>query len=144
MSATFSFTDNANGSLQTVALSGTGIASTEVSVTPDNVAFGTQTVGLTSAPVGIILTNTGNAVMAISKIAVSPASAVEFAQTNNCAATLGPKASCLINATFSAQQAGSWTGDNSAHRRCRPKPAGHFAERDLRNGFGVGRAAGTD
>ncbi|MFZ1972900.1 MAG: choice-of-anchor D domain-containing protein [Candidatus Acidiferrales bacterium] len=107
--ATFSFTDNANGSPQAVALSGTGIASTEVSVKPDNVAFGTQTVGLTSAPVGITLTNTGNAVMAISKIAISPATAVEFTQTNNCAATLGPKASCLINATFSAQQAGSWT-----------------------------------
>ncbi len=109
VTATFSFTDNANGSPQTVALSGTGIASTEVSVTPDNVAFGTQTEGLTSAPVGITLTNTGNSVMAISKIAVSPAGAAEFAETNNCAATLGPKSSCLINATFSAQQAGSWT-----------------------------------
>lgn len=109
VSATFSITDNASGSPQTVALSGTGIASTEVSVTPDSVAFGTQTVGLTSAPVGITLTNTGNAVMAISKIAVSPSSAIEFAQTNNCAATLGPKASCLINATFSAQQPGNWT-----------------------------------
>ena len=109
VAATFSFTDNASGSPQTVALSGTGIASTEVSVSPDSVAFGTQTVGLTSAPVGITLTNTGNAVMAISKIAISPASAVQFAETNNCAATLGPKSSCLINATFSAQQAGSWT-----------------------------------
>jgi beta-propeller repeat-containing protein/ASPM-SPD-2-Hydin domain-containing protein/HYDIN/CFA65/VesB family protein len=109
VTATFSFTDNASGSPQTVALSGTGIASTEVSVTPDSVAFGTQTVGLTSAPVGITLTNTGNAVMAISKIAISPATAVQFAETNNCAATLGPKASCLIDATFSAQQAGSWT-----------------------------------
>ncbi|MGA8021501.1 MAG: choice-of-anchor D domain-containing protein [Candidatus Acidiferrales bacterium] len=109
VTATFSFTDNASGSPQSVALSGTGIASMEVSVTPDSVAFGTQTVGLTSAPVGITLTNTGNAVMAISKIAISPASGVQFAQTNNCAATLGPKSSCLINATFSAQQAGSWT-----------------------------------
>jgi len=109
VSATFSFTDNANNSPQTVALAGTGTASTEVSVTPDSVAFGTQTVGLTSAPVGITLTNTGNAVMSISTIAVSPAGAVQFAETNNCAATLGPKASCLINATFSAQQAGSWT-----------------------------------
>ncbi|MGA7225061.1 MAG: choice-of-anchor D domain-containing protein [Candidatus Acidiferrales bacterium] len=108
VTATFSFADNASGSPQTVALSGTGIASTEVSVTPDSVTFGTQTVGLASAPVGITLTNTGNAVMAISKIAISPASAVQFAETNNCAATLGPKSSCLINATFSAQQAGNW------------------------------------
>ena len=111
VTATFNFSDNASGSPQTVALSGTGIAATEVSVTPDSVAFGTQTVGLTTAPVGINLTNTGNSVMTFSKngIAVSPASAVQFAQTNNCAATLGPKASCLINATFNAQQAGSWT-----------------------------------
>ena len=107
--ATFNFSDNANGSPQTVALSGTGIAATEVSVTPDSVAFGTQTVGLTTAPVGITLTNTGNSVMTISKIAVSPASAVQFAETNNCAAALGPKASCLINATFNAPQAGTWT-----------------------------------
>ena len=34
VTATFNFTDNASGSPQTVALSGTGIAATEVSVTP--------------------------------------------------------------------------------------------------------------
>ncbi|MGA9248154.1 MAG: choice-of-anchor D domain-containing protein [Candidatus Acidiferrales bacterium] len=108
VSATFSFTDNASGSPQMVALNGTGTAATEVSVSPTSVNFGTQTVGLTTAPVGITFTNTGSSGMTIRQIAVSPASAVQFAQTNNCAATLGPKASCLINATFSAQQAGNF------------------------------------
>jgi Beta-propeller repeat len=107
--AALTFTDNAAGSPQMVALSGIGAAATEISVKPDSVAFGTQSTGLTSPPVTITVLNTGNYVMSFAPtpISMSPANA-EFAQTNTCASTLGPKASCLINVTFNAQRAGTW------------------------------------
>ena len=107
--AAITFSDNATGSPQIIALSGSGIAPTEVSVVPDSIAFGTQTVGLATPPVPITLTNTGNSVMTISQIAISPATATQFAATNTCAPTLSPKSNCVITATFNAQQAGIWT-----------------------------------
>ena len=67
-----------------------------LSLTPNYVSFPDQAVGTTSSAQGITMANIGTTTVAIGDIAATG----DFAQTNNCPATLGPAASCIINATF--------------------------------------------
>jgi hypothetical protein len=114
-------TDNAAGSPQSVALSGTGTAPA-VTLTPSSLSFGSQLVGSTSAAQSVTLTNSGNAPLSISSIAVGGSNPGDFAQTNNCPAspsTLGAGSSCTISVTFAPGAAGTRTGivqiiDNAA------------------------------
>src|SRR5204863_197444 len=71
-SGAITITDNASGSPQTATLTGTGVAPA-VSLAPASVAFGSQQVGSTSAAQAVTLTNTGNAALAITSIAVTGA-----------------------------------------------------------------------
>src|ERR1039457_7091611 len=57
-----------------------------------------------------MLTNTGNAVLAIKSIGIIGTNAGEFSQTNGCGASLAVAASCTINVTFTP----TVTGDASA------------------------------
>src|SRR5207245_702397 len=98
-SGAVTITDNASGSPQTANLTGTGVASA-VSLAPASVAFGSQQVGSTSAAQAVTLTNTGNAALAITSIAVTGANGGDFAQTNNCGTLVAAAASCTINVTF--------------------------------------------
>jgi Abnormal spindle-like microcephaly-assoc'd, ASPM-SPD-2-Hydin len=104
-SGTVTVTDNAAGSPQSVAVSGTGTVPA-VSFSPTSLSFGNQTVGTTSASLPVTLTNTGAATLNISGIAASAA----FAQTNNCGATLAAAANCTINVTFTPSVSGSASG----------------------------------
>jgi hypothetical protein len=63
-------------------------------------------VGSTSAAHAFTLSNTGNAPLTVSGIGAS----AEFAQTNNCPASLAPAAACTINATFSPAATGLRNG----------------------------------
>jgi Right handed beta helix region/Cep192 domain 4/HYDIN/CFA65/VesB-like, Ig-like domain/Abnormal spindle-like microcephaly-assoc'd, ASPM-SPD-2-Hydin len=94
-SGTLSVSENAQGSSQTAALSGTG-TSPAATLAPSNVSFGSQVEGTTSAPQGVTLSNPGNATLTISAISVTG----NFAQTNNCGTTLAASASCAISVTF--------------------------------------------
>src|ERR1019366_237993 len=91
--------DTAVGSPQTVALSGTGDAPV-ASVSPSSLAFGNQAVGVTSSAQSVTLTNSGNAVLNVSRIAVSGTNASDFAQTNNCGTSVAAGANCTISVTF--------------------------------------------
>lgn len=97
-----------NAPAANIALSGTGVAVPvpQVSLTPTSLAFGNQTVNTTSAAKPITLTNSGNAALTISNIAASG----EFAQSNNCGASLGSGLSCTINVTFTPTTVASKTG----------------------------------
>ncbi|HEX7288445.1 MAG TPA: choice-of-anchor D domain-containing protein, partial [Candidatus Angelobacter sp.] len=77
-----------------------------MSMSGSNLTFATQQVGTASAPQHVTLTNGGNASMNISGIAAS----ADFAQTNNCGATLAVGASCTVNVTFTPAAAGSRSG----------------------------------
>lgn len=105
-----------NAPTANIALSGSGVAvpTPQVSLTPLSLAFGNQVVNITSAAKAITLTNSGNAALSISNIAAS----AEFAQSNNCGASLGAGLSCTINVTFTpttvASKAGSVTITNNA------------------------------
>lgn len=98
----FSVSDSAPGSPQQVSLSGLGVTPA-VTLSPGSLAFGPQLVGTTSAPQMITLQNTGTALLNISSIAATG----DFAQTNNCNATVAVGASCLISVTFAPAAAGA-------------------------------------
>lgn len=94
---TLTFTDNASGSPQAVALSGTG---TVVRLMPTALNFGNQTVGTTSPPKSVTLTNTGSTPLNVTSITVTGTNASDFVQTNNCGTSVAAHASCTINVTF--------------------------------------------
>lgn len=78
-----------------------------VSLSPSSLSFGNQNVGTTSAAKSVTLTNTGNAALSITSIGEAGANAADFAESNNCPASLAAQASCLINVTFSPSAAGA-------------------------------------
>jgi len=95
---TLSVTDDAQGSPQTVALSGTGVSA--VVLSPTTVDFGNQNVGTTSVPIPVTLTNRGPNTLSITQIAIKGADAGDFAQTNDCGSTVPPHGHCTITVTF--------------------------------------------
>ena len=100
---TLSVTDNAQGSPQTVSLSGTGMV---VKLSPIGINFGNQNVGTTSSPVPVTLTNEGTDTLNISQITIMGPDANDFAQTNNCGSSVPPQGQCTIQVTFTPTQKG--------------------------------------
>lgn len=84
------------GSPQSVALTGTGIAPSTVSLKPSNLTYATQLVGTTSLPKTATLTNTGDQAVNISDIST----AGPFSEANNCPSSLQVGGSCQIQVTF--------------------------------------------
>ncbi len=79
-----------------VPLSGVGVDSAFPTFSPPSLVFGNQTVGTTSAPQNLALTNTGN--MALNIVSITTTG--PFARTHNCPGTLQPAQSCSISVTF--------------------------------------------
>ena len=105
--ATLNFNDDAGNSPQTVSLSGTGQAGgPSVSLVPPSMAFGNESVGVTSAAQTGTLTNTGTATLNISSLAVTGLNKSDFGQTNNCGNSVAPGASCTIQVTFTPTTTG--------------------------------------
>lgn len=104
--ATLSFVDNASGSPQVVAISGTAIAPT-IQLSPTSLSFAPQSVGTMSASHPITLSNTGNSSVAINQISVSGANAGDFSESHNCSSVLGTTSSCIISVTFNPTAAGN-------------------------------------
>ena len=96
--------DSAVGGSQVVALSGFG-SEPLVSLNPVSLNFPQQVVGsITSQKV--TLTNTGTAILIISKVSVSG----QFTEHNNCSSTLVPGQSCAITVNFKPLSPGTFTG----------------------------------
>jgi len=93
--AAVSITDNAPGSPQMLALSGTGTAPA-VKLAPTSLTFGTQLIGTTSPAQTVMLTNSGTEALTITSIGISGS----FLQTNTCGTTVSIGASCTITVTF--------------------------------------------
>jgi hypothetical protein len=72
--------------------------------------FVKQTVGTTSPPKLLVLTNIGNAPMTVGIISIRGLNATDFAQTNACPPTLAPNASCTIKITFTPAATGPRVG----------------------------------
>jgi Bacterial Ig-like domain (group 2)/Divergent InlB B-repeat domain/Cep192 domain 4 len=111
------FTDNATGSPQTVTLTGTGTPGTStVTVTPSSLAFGSQALTTTSAPLSVTVMNTSTAAVNFAGFTTSGADAEDFAvplpsSGGGCSATgtLAAGASCTINVLFTPQANGTRT-----------------------------------
>jgi Protein of unknown function (DUF1573) len=86
--------DNAPSSPQVVSLNGKGIAPAVLS--PGMVKFGTVAIGSTSQPQAVTLTAAPNSSFSINQISTSG----EYAQTNNCPATLQNGQRCTIRVVF--------------------------------------------
>jgi hypothetical protein len=76
------------------------------SLSGSSIEFGTVTQGTASVAQPVTLTNSGNAALAISSIAA----AGDFAETNNCGATLAINAACQIQLVFTPTATGVRSG----------------------------------
>jgi hypothetical protein len=85
---------------------GLGAPSPVARLSKIKVVFPTQLVGTTSAKVKVTLSNIGSAPLDIPYVT----STGDFAQTNNCPASLSPGSSCAINITFKPADIGTRTG----------------------------------
>ena len=104
---TVTVTDNAASSPQTASLTGTGTAvGPSAALSPTSLAFAPQTVATTSAAQAMTLSNGGTAALTITSIAASG----DYAQTNNCGASLAAGANCSISVTFTPTTVGTRTG----------------------------------
>ena len=85
-----------------------------VTVTPSPFDFGTQSVGITSAPQTFTLTNNNNKAVTFTSIAtvgVSPAANTDFAVTSDtCSPSVAAGAQCTVTVTFTPAAAGAPTG----------------------------------
>ena len=102
-SATVSVMDNASGSPQTIALMGT----TTVFVSPSNLSFSNQYVGISGLPQSVMLTNPGTSALTIFSVMASPS---DFAPHSTCGTSVSPGASCSIGVSFDPTTSGNRNG----------------------------------
>jgi hypothetical protein len=102
---TFSFSGSFPGSPASVSLSGTG-QDTAAILSPTSLTFGSQSVNTSSTAQTIFLVNTANTPVNVSAIQVTG----DFAQTNNCGASVAVSSSCSISVTFHPSVSGSRSG----------------------------------
>jgi len=98
--------DSAINSPQTISLKGTG--ELPVALSPGTLAFGTETVGVTSAPKTETVTNNLKVTLDITSISISGADASNFTETGTtCGSTLAAGAKCTITVTFTPSATGA-------------------------------------
>jgi len=119
---TIVFTDSSPDSPQVVTLTGTGTSSTApvVSLSATSLTYASQQVNTTSGSQTVTLTNTGNAALNISSLAITGANSGDYAQTNTCGASVAANnGACTISVTFTPTVIGTRTAavtitDNAA------------------------------
>jgi FG-GAP-like repeat/Abnormal spindle-like microcephaly-assoc'd, ASPM-SPD-2-Hydin len=80
------------------------------SFSPASVTFPSQTVGTSSSPIPVTLTNTGAVALTVTGVTLGGADAGEFSQTNNCT-KVEPSANCTIKVQFAPTAAGASTAN---------------------------------
>jgi len=75
-------------------------------VSAGSLSFGNQSLGSTSIPRTILLSNNGSAAITISSVVAS----ANFAETNTCGNSVAAGASCTITVTFTPTQSGAIRG----------------------------------
>ena len=117
-SAAVSFTDDATGSPQTVALTGTGVAAPVFVITPGTLAFGDVTENTTSSALSFTITNTGGGTLALGGVTLGGANPTAFTRSGgNCDSIVG--SGCTITYTFTPPSTGMYSAtvsitDNAA------------------------------
>ena len=98
-------TDNAVGSPQSVALTGTG---SEVKLSATSITYPTVVLGTTSVR-SAILTNLGATALSITGIAVGGTNSTDFLESNNCGTSVAAGKTCTITLTFKPKAIGTRT-----------------------------------
>ena len=107
--ATLNIADNATGSPQTVAITGTGTGGAAVSLSPTSLSFGSVAVD-SSATLPVTVTNTGSSNLTVTGISFTGTNASLFSHTSNCgSAAIAPNSTCTIQVTVKPTSAGSFT-----------------------------------
>ena len=107
-SASLVVSDNACSSPHTIPMTGKG---TEITLAPSPVNFGDQTVGTTSAPMTVTVTNHGANSVTATGATITGANKGDFAITKNgCKIIQGNGGTCTITITFSPKAKGARTG----------------------------------
>lgn len=108
LTAAVTITDSASDSPESIALSGTGIGPI-VSLSSTSLSFGDEAVGSSTASQSVTLTNTGNAALGITSIAVTGTDASSFAFGTSCGSSLAAGANCTIHGHFAPTTTGALT-----------------------------------
>jgi sugar lactone lactonase YvrE len=98
---------NQAASVQTISLSGTGLAGFQSGLHPTALSFSPQIVGTASSAQTVTLTNTGSTSLSITGIGFSGANASDFTSSSKCGSVLVVGATCSISVTFTPGAAGS-------------------------------------
>lgn len=106
-SASVVIASNAASHTNSVGLSGTGVApTTQVTVAPLSVSFGSQPVGSTSAAQLLVVTNTTGASVTVNTVGLSGLNVPAFSTTNTCGTPLAVGASCTVSVRFAPPSTG--------------------------------------
>lgn len=87
-------------------------AAVTLSVSPTSAAFGSQTVGTTSAAKSVTVTNSGSTAATLT-VSVTGTGAAAFKQTNTCGTSLAGGKSCTVSVTFAPTAASSYSASLS-------------------------------
>lgn len=101
---TVTITDDAVNSPQQITLSGTG---TVVQFSPAGLDFGSISIGTTSDPQSVTVTNIDTSPMNIAGVGISGPQFGDFAESTTCGPTLAGGASCTITVTFTPTATGT-------------------------------------
>jgi hypothetical protein len=104
-SGSVTVTDNAPGSPHTVQLAGSGAVSA-ADISPAVLNYNNTTIGTTSGPQAVTLTNTAPVALAVSNVTTSSG----WTQTNNCMPSVPAGTSCTINVSFQPTVGGTQAG----------------------------------
>jgi len=117
-----SIVSNAATSPTSVSLSGTGIAATfTLGISPATLSFGNVTTGTSSAAQNVVITDTGNSIVAISQITLS---GTGYTMTGGSApVTLTPSQSVTLSVQFSPSATGPVNGNISIVSNASGSPA---------------------
>ena len=99
------FYDNTVTNMNTVQLTGTGVASAP-SFSPSSLSFPSTAVNQSSNST-VTVTNNGNANLTVSGITVGGTNPKMFTYTSTCTGQIAPKATCKLQVTFKPTTAGS-------------------------------------
>jgi hypothetical protein len=113
--ATLVIRDNASGSPQSVALSGTGVntGTPAVALSATSLTFASQEVGTSSAGQTITLTNSGTGALSISSVSLTGANPGDFVGANGCFGLIAASSTCKITVTFRPHATGTRTANVS-------------------------------
>ena len=122
VTGSLSLVSNAPSSPTSIALSGTGVAPIlQLSVSPASLSFGNVTIGSSSGPQTVTLTNTGNSSVSISQVNVSGAGFSASGLTPPL--TLAAGQSAMFSVIFDPTTSGSLTGSVSVVSNATNSPA---------------------